>query len=94
MDVAVGADRLLVAWAAIGSGAAGRTGGRGNNKKGQGGKSAKEWEELKDQEARQQLIRDRRERLMDLDRKVGQEAWLSAQRTNEADDAGRASDVR
>ena len=36
----------------------------------------------------------RRERLMDLDRKKEQEAWLSAQRANAVDAQARATDVR
>lgn len=72
---------------------AGRGAGRaqGGNTK---GKSAKEWELLRDQEARLEMIKERRARLMDLDRKKEQEAWLGAQRVQAADEQSRTGDVR
>lgn len=78
-----------------GPGGIGRGGsGVGTNRTGAGEKTAKEWAELRDQEARLELIKERRDTLMDLDRKKTQEAWLAAQRLDEADQAGRGEPVR
>ncbi len=53
-----------------------------------------DWELLRDQEARLQMIKERRERLMDLDRKTEQEAWLADKRVRAADRAAHPEDVR
>jgi len=40
------------------------------------------------------MVKARRERLMDLDRKKEQEAWLAEQRAKAVDAQARATDVR
>lgn len=54
------------------------TGGRpGFNR---GGRTAQDWQALREQEERMRRIQERREHLIDSDRKKTQEAYLSAQR--------------
>lgn len=78
-----------------GPGGIGRGGsGMGTNRMGGSEKTAKEWAELRDQEARMEMIKQRRDALMDLDRKQTQETWLAAQRLSEADEAGRGEPIR
>ncbi|MGE0191797.1 MAG: hypothetical protein AB7T63_07105 [Planctomycetota bacterium] len=81
-----------------GTGSVGSGGARGTGPKRDGeGKSertAREWEQLRDEEKRREMIQERRETLMDLDRKLNQERWLTAQRVAEADDAGATDPVR
>lgn len=78
-----------------GAGAAPRAGGtiRGRSRT-PTGRTTKELELLRDQEARMQMIRERRDRLMDLDRKKEQEAFLAANRRVAADLAARTEDIR
>ncbi|MDJ0520623.1 MAG: hypothetical protein QNJ90_00965 [Planctomycetota bacterium] len=64
------------------------------NRKSGSGKTAKEWELLRDQESRLEMIKERRARLMDLDRKKEQEAWLADKRVKAADVDARTEDVR
>lgn len=45
-----------------------------------GAKDAKEWQALQNMEERKKMIAERRERLMDLDRKAQQEAYLAGER--------------
>ena len=74
---------------------AGRGAGRaGTGNQGGAGNSAKDWEILREQEERLAMVKARRERLMDLDRKKEQEAWLTEQRANAVDAQARATDVR
>lgn len=73
----------------------GRTGGMGGgpggggfgmrgNRNGTNGKTAKEWEVLQGIEERKAQIQQRRERLMDLDRKLQQEGFLASVRLERA----------
>lgn len=68
-----------------GFGMRGNRGGPGTN-----GKSAKEWEVLQGIEERKKQIQERRERLMDVDRKLQQEAFLASQRLEVAAGDGAA----
>ncbi len=70
----------------FGRGGMGGPGGFGmrGNRGGPNGKSAKEWEVLQNIEERKKQIAERRERLMDLDRKVQQEAFLASWRKSNA----------
>lgn len=67
-------------------------GGRGGT--GPGGRSAKEWELIQEQEERLAMVKERRERLMDLERKQAQEKWLAEKRQSAADAASRTEDIR
>lgn len=58
------------------------------------GRTAKDWALLRDQEERQLLIQQCRERLMDLERKKQQEAFLAAHRRSAADRAAHSELVR
>ena len=66
-----------------GMGGAGGFGMRGGRNAGTG-KTAKEWEILSNIEERKKMIAERRERLMDMDRKVQQEAYLATWRQDNA----------
>lgn len=70
----------------FGRGGMGGPGGFGmrGNRGGPNSKNAKEWEVLQNIEERKKQIAERRERLMDLDRKVQQEAFLAAWRKDNA----------
>lgn len=63
-------------------GGMGGTGGQFSmgRRQGQNGKTAKEWEALQNLEERKKMIAERRERLMEQDRKVQQEALLASER--------------
>lgn len=76
---------MRAAAAARAGGNAGR-GGTGFGMRGTrtGDRSAKEWEVLQSIEERKLAIQSRRERLMDLDRKQRQEAFLAQARTARA----------
>ena len=69
-----------------GRGGMGGPGGFGmrGNRGGPNGTSAKEWEVLQNIEERKKQIAERRERLMDLDRKIQQEAFLASWRKSNA----------
>ena len=69
----------------------GRTGGGRNTP---GGKTAKEWQLLQEQEERLAMVTERRNQLMDLDRKKNQEAFLSQNRKVAADKQARPEDIR
>ena len=71
---------------------AGRAGGGGTA--GGAGSTAKDWEILREQEERLAMVKARRERLMDLDRKKEQQAYLAANRAAAADAQARVNDVR
>jgi hypothetical protein len=60
--------------------------GMGRGGTGQSGNSAKEWEVLQNLEERKKLVKERRQRLIDQDRKVQQEALLAANRLDNAID--------
>ncbi len=65
--------------------------GRNNNAN---GRTAKEWELLRDEENRAALIDERRNALMEEDRFASQEDWLAGQRLRAADRESRTGDVR
>jgi hypothetical protein len=77
-------------------GATGRGAGAGKGAAGTqgGGRSAKEWQILQEQEDRLAMVNERRNRMMDLDRKKNQEAFLAEQRKAAADIQARPEDVR
>ncbi len=85
-----------------GRGSRGGRGGRGGPSAGRGGRgrtgagsrSAKEWELIQEQEERLAMVKERREHLMDIERKEAQEKWLSEKRQSAADAASRTEDVR
>jgi hypothetical protein len=54
--------------------------GMGRGAAGQSGNSAKEWEVLQNMEERKKMVKERRQRLIDQDRKTEQEALLAANR--------------
>jgi hypothetical protein len=54
--------------------------GMGRGGPGQSGNSAKEWEVLQNMEERKKMVKERRQRLIDQDRKAEQEAMLAAAR--------------
>lgn len=64
-----------------GAGAGGMGIGMGRNG---GNRNAKEWEAIQNQEDRKKLIQERRDRLMELDRRATQEALLAAWRLENA----------
>ena len=76
------------------SGGGARGTGPKRDKDGKSERTAREWEQLRDEDKRREMIQERRDTLMDLDRKANQERWLTAQRVAEADDAGATDPVR
>ena len=72
---------------------AGRGAGRASGN-GQGGKTAKDWQVLQEQEDRLAMITERRDYLMDLDRKKNQEAFLAEKRKVAADQQSQTQDIR
>ena len=76
-----------------GAGGAGRGTGAGGRNAGQGGRTAKDWQILQEQEDRLAMVKERRDHLMDLDRKKNQEAFLTKGRTAAADAQSRSEDV-
>lgn len=74
---------------------AGRGAGRASaGQQGGAGNSAKDWEILREQEERLAMVKQRRERLMDLDRTKEQEALLASERAAAVDAQARPSDIR